>query len=293
MEGTDIDMDSKFYEPEVLKQLQGEILSILDDFIRICEDYHLEYFGIAGTGIGALRHKGFIPWDDDIDIAMPRRDFERLLRIVEKKMSDRYLVLNAERYPNYPLMTTRLVKKGTVFVEEVMKDVDCPFGIFLDLYVLDNVADNPVLYQIQSWTAWFWSKLMILRAIPRPTLQQRGIKAKLIWAVCGMAYKAMKLLHISPQWLRMRCERVCRKYNKYRTRRMAFLPDTSPYWNVVDRTRCYPLRKLEFEGRRMNFPGNIEEMLTKMYGDFMQLPPVEKRKTHTPSRLEFSKEEIL
>lgn len=71
-------MDSKFYEPEVLKQLQGEILSILDDFIRICEDYHLEYFGIAGTGIGALRHKGFIPWDDDIDIAMPRRDFERL-----------------------------------------------------------------------------------------------------------------------------------------------------------------------------------------------------------------------
>ena len=61
MEGTDIDMDSKFYEPEVLKQLQGEILSILDDFIRICEDYHLEYFGIAGTGIGALRHKGFIP----------------------------------------------------------------------------------------------------------------------------------------------------------------------------------------------------------------------------------------
>ena len=73
-------MDSKFYEPEVLKQLQGEILSILDDFIRICEDYHLEYFGIAGTGIGALRHKGFIPWDDDIDIAMPRRDFEHLLR---------------------------------------------------------------------------------------------------------------------------------------------------------------------------------------------------------------------
>ena len=114
-------MDSKFYEPEVLKQLQGEILSILDDFIRICEDYHLEYFGIAGTGIGALRHKGFIPWDDDIDIAMPRRDFEHLIRIVEKKMSDRYLVLNAERYPNYPLMTTRLVKKGTVFVEEVMK----------------------------------------------------------------------------------------------------------------------------------------------------------------------------
>ena len=106
-------MRGKFYEPETLKRLQQEILSILDDFVRICEDYHLEYFGIAGTGIGAVRHGGFIPWDDDIDIAMPRRDFEKLLRIVEKKMGARYLVLNARRYPAYHLMTTRLVKRGT------------------------------------------------------------------------------------------------------------------------------------------------------------------------------------
>ncbi|MBP3927203.1 MAG: LicD family protein [Clostridium sp.] len=284
-------MEGKFYEPEVLHRLQEEILSILDDFIRICEDYHLEYFGIAGTGIGAIRHHGFIPWDDDIDIAMPRKDFEKLIKIVEKKMSDRYLILNARNDPNYPLMTTRLVKRGTVFVEEVMKDVDCPFGIFLDLYVLDNVADNPVLYQLQSWTAWFWSKLLILRSIPRPTLQQRGLKAGLIWTVCGLVHNGMKLLRISPEWLRDCCEAECRRYNKKKTNRMAFLPDTSPYWNVVDKRYYHPLKQLDFEGRRMNFPGNIEEMLTKMYGDYMQLPPEEKRKTHYPYRLEFEQEE--
>lgn len=284
-------MEGKFYEPEVLHRLQEEILSILDDFIRICEDYHLEYFGIAGTGIGAIRHHGFIPWDDDIDIAMPRKDFEKLIKIVEKKMSDRYLILNAKKDPNYPLMTTRLVKRGTVFVEEVMKDVDCPFGIFLDLYVLDNVADNPVLYQLQSWTAWFWSKLLILRSIPRPTLQQRGLKAGLIWTVCGLVHNGMKLLRISPEWLRDCCEAECRRYNKKKTNRMAFLPDTSPYWNVVDKRYYHPLKQLDFEGRRMNFPGNIEEMLTRMYGDYMQLPPEEKRKTHYPYRLEFEQEE--
>lgn len=283
-------METKFYEPEVLSRLQKEILSILDDFIRICEDYHLEYFGIAGTGIGAIRHGGFIPWDDDIDIAMPRKDFEKLLKIVEKKMGDRYLILNAKNYPNYPLMTTRLVKRDTVFIEEVMKDVDCPFGIFLDLYVLDNVADQPFLYQLQSWTAWFFSKLMILRSIPRPTLQQRGLKARLIWAVCGMVHKGMKLLRISPEFLRDCCEAECRRYNKKKTNRMAFLPDTSPYWNVVDKRSYHPLKKLDFEGRRMNFPANIEEMLTSMYGDFMQLPPEDKRKTHYPYRLEFSKD---
>ena len=283
-------MESKFYEPEVLDRLQKEILTILDDFIRICEDYHLEYFGIAGTGIGAIRHKGFIPWDDDIDIAMPRKDFEKLLKIVERKMGDRYLILNAKNYPEYPLMTTRLVKRDTVFIEEVMKDVDCPFGIFLDLYVLDNVADHPVLYQLQSWVAWFFSKLMILRSIPKPTLQQRGVKAKLIWLVCRMGHGGMKLLRISPEFLRDCCEAECRRYNKKKTNRMAFLPDTSPYWNVVDKRKYHPLKKLEFEGRSMNFPANIEEMLTSMYGDFMQLPPEEKRKTHYPYRLEFSKD---
>lgn len=281
-------MSGKFYEPETLERLQQEILSILDDFVRICEDYHLEYFGIAGTGIGAVRHGGFIPWDDDIDIAMPRRDFEKLLRIVEKKMGDRYLVLNARRYPAYPLMTTRLVKRGTEFVEEVMRDVDCPFGIFLDLYVLDNVADDPIGYQVQSWSAWFWSKLMILRAIPRPTLAQKGLKARLIWAVCGAAHQMMEMLRVSPEWLRDRCEAECRRYNKKKTRRMAFLPDTSPYWNVVDKRKYHPLRKLDFEGRKLNFVGNLEEMLKNQYGDYMTLPPKEKRKTHYPYKLSFS-----
>lgn len=278
---------ARFYEPEVLARLQQEILSILDDFLKICEEHRLEYFGIAGTGIGAIRHKGFIPWDDDIDIAMPRRDFEKFLKLVKRKMGDKYLVLNAKTYPEYPLMTTRLVKRGTVFVEEVMRDVDCPFGIFLDLYVLDNVSDNPVMYQLQSWLAWFLSKLMILRCIPKPTLAQKGWKARLIWAVCALVYKGLKLLHISPEGLRKRCEAVCRRYEKEKTHRMAFLPDTSPYWNLVDKRRYHPLKIMEFEGRRMNFPGNIEEMLTNMYGDYMKLPPEEKRKTHYPYKLGF------
>ena len=134
--------------------------------MAVCDKYHLEYFGIAGTGIGAVRHKGFIPWDDDIDIAMPRHDFDKFIKIIQKTMGDKYLVLNGKNYPGYPLMTTRLVKRGTVFAEKVMKDVDCPFGIFLDLYVLDNVSDNPVLYQIQSWEAWFYSKLLIFKKHP-------------------------------------------------------------------------------------------------------------------------------
>lgn len=277
----------KFYDPETLKRLQRVELEILKDFMDLCDRHHLMYFGIAGTGIGAKRHGGFIPWDDDIDVAMPRRDFERFLKYAGKELSDKYIPLNAEYDSRFPMMTTRLMKKGTVFVEEALKDANCPCGIFLDLYVLDNVADGRLAYELQCWEAWFWSKLLILRCMPKPFLFQTGWKASVIWAICGMVHHGMKLFHISPAWLRRRCEKVCRRYEKKKTRRMAFLPDTSPYWNVIDKTKLLPLRKLPFEDLELNFANNMEELLTNQYGAYMELPPVEKRKTHYPYRLEF------
>ena len=139
----------EFYEPEVLKKLQDTELSMLKDFMELCDSHGLLYFGIGGTGIGALRHQGFIPWDDDIDIAMPRRDFEKFLRLAKKKWQGKYYILNNKTNENYPMMTTRLCKCGTVFQENVMRDVDCPFGIFLDLYVMDNIADGKLALQVQ------------------------------------------------------------------------------------------------------------------------------------------------
>lgn len=280
----------KFYDPETLQKLQRVELDILRDFMDLCDRHNLTYFGIAGTGIGAKRHGGFIPWDDDIDVAMPRKDFERFLKYAKKELADRYIPLNAAYDSRFPMMTTRLMKKGTVFVEEALKDAKCPCGIFLDLYVMDNVADNRIAYELQSWEAWFWSKLLVLRCLPKPFLFQTGWKAKLIWFICAMVHYAMKLLHISPAWLRRRCEKVCRRYEKKKTRRMAFLPDTNPYWNVIDKTKLFPLRKMAFEDLELNFANNMEELLSNQYGAYMELPPVEKRKTHYPYRLEFGDE---
>lgn len=280
----------KFYDPETLHKLQQVELDILRDFMELCDRHGLTYFGIAGTGIGAKRHGGFIPWDDDIDVAMPRNDFERFLEYAKEEFADRYIPLNAAYDSCFPMMTTRLMKKGTVFVEEALKDANCPCGIFLDLYVMDNVADHRIAYELQSWEAWFWSKLLVLRCLPKPFLFQTGWKAKLIWLICGVVHYGMKLLHISPAWLRRRCEKVCRRYEKKETRRMAFLPDTNPYWNVIDKTKLFPLRKLPFEDLELNFANNMEELLTNQYGAYMEMPPVEKRKTHYPYRLEFGEE---
>lgn len=277
----------EFYEPEVLAQLQKIEMDIVRDFVRICKEHNLVYFGYAGTGIGALRHKGYIPWDDDIDISMPRKDYEKFLRIVQEEMGDKYYVLNTDTDDNYPLATTRLCLRGTVFREQVMKDVDCKWGIFLDLYALDNAADGWLAYHWQMWTAWFWGKLLILRIMPRPYLYVRGFLAKIVTGACIATHHVMKFFHISPKWLLRRREKANQRYNNRETKRMAYFCDPLPYTNTFSKTDIYPLRELPFEDITLPFPNNLEELLTKMYGDYMTPPPPERRKTHYPYELDF------
>lgn len=277
----------KFYDPEILQRVQQMELDILKDFVAICDEHHLHYFAIAGTGIGAIRHKGFIPWDDDIDIALPRKDFEKALRLVKERYPDKYYVLNTEEDPNYPLMTTRLCIKGTRFQEEVLQDVDCPFGIFLDLYPYDNMADGKLVYTVQAWSAWFWSKILILRSIPHPYLGFTGWKASAAQAICGMVHSALKLFRVSPQWIYDQCIRQCKKYNHIKTKRMGYPCDTSPHWNTIEKAKTFPVVEYPFEDMMLKFPKDIHGMLVSFYGDYMQMPPEEKRKTHYPHILDF------
>ena len=281
----------KEYDDFTLKRIQEVELEILKDFMDICDRHGLDYFGIAGTGIGALRHHGFIPWDDDIDVAMPRDDFEKLLPLVEKEMGDKYLIMNAERYPNYPLMTTRMTMRGTKFKEEALKNIDAPLGIFLDLYPLDKVSDNPKEARRQARDAWFWSKILILRSIPFPMLGFSGWKAKIIHAICGLAHLVLSILHVPKTWIYKKAYEAETRSNHYtKTKNLDFFCDTTPYMNLYAVNDIYPLRKLPFEDVELNFPHNLHNNLTGMYGDYMQLPPEEKRKNHYPYELEFFKE---
>ena len=281
----------KEYDDFTLKRIQEVELEILKDFMDICDRHGLDYFGIAGTGIGALRHHGFIPWDDDIDVAMPRDDFEKLLPLVEKEMGDKYLIMNAERYPNYPLMTTRMTMRGTKFKEEALKNIDAPLGIFLDLYPLDKVSDNPKEARRQARDAWFWSKILILRSIPFPMLGFSGWKAKIIHAICGLAHLVLSILHVPKTWIYKKAYEAETRRNHYtKTKNLDFFCDTTPYMNLYAVKDIYPLRKLPFEDVELNFPYNLHNNLTGMYGDYMQLPPEEKRKNHYPYELEFFKE---
>ena len=111
-------MNNMEYNQETLRKLQKTELEILKDFIKICKKYNLTYFATGGTAIGALRHQGFIPWDDDIDVCMLRKDYERFMEVAPKEMGDRYVFMDTHTEKKYPLMFGKMIKKGTSFIED-------------------------------------------------------------------------------------------------------------------------------------------------------------------------------
>lgn len=282
------------YNDQILHRVQQLELSILDDFMRVCKENNLPWWAFAGSGIGALRHQGFIPWDDDIDVGLLRKDYDRIGQIFKEQFPDKYIVVNADEFPSYPLPSTRITLKDSLFVEESLKKVkDCPFGIFLDVYAFDNVAPDPAKAKKQILKAWFYGKMMILASVPFPVIPIYGIKKKIVHAGTAVVWAVMRLFRVSPGRLFRKLKKAATRYNDQPASAYVFPNDLDPFCNVYEAEDLFPLRTLPFEGREVCFARNLEKHLTRFYGDYMQLPPVEKRKNHFPNKLKFPGEDKI
>ena len=117
------------------KKLQQLILLIAKEIARICDKYNIDYYLDGGSMLGAVRHKGFIPWDDDFDIAMKRSDFERFLQVCEKELDkNKYFLQTEWSEKNYCFSFAKVQLIGTHFIEEFSKDADVKHGIFADIF---------------------------------------------------------------------------------------------------------------------------------------------------------------
>ena len=280
----------KEYDDETLHKVQQLELMILRDSFHVCEKYNLKFFLIGGSALGAIRHKGFIPWDDDIDVSFLRADYDEFVRHMEQEYGDKYVVMNAGKDPNYPLMTTRLMLKETTFKEETFKNIHCFFGIFLDIYVLDNLPDDSKELKKLCRKAFWISKMQIVRSIPFPVLMFHGWKASCVHFCTAIAYGILVLFGVSKKKLYQKAIHIMEPYkNNDHSKQIGFLFDTYPEFEMFERNDIFPLRAVPFEGLQLYLPANIEKSLTIMYGDYMQLPPVEKRKNHYPYELDFGK----
>lgn len=252
------------------RKLQKIILSIAIEIKQICDRHNIPYVVLGGTQLGAIRHGGFIPWDDDFDIGMKRKDYERFIHICETELnSDKYFLQteNTEEYYAYSFGKIRL--KDTKFIEEFSKNVPVHQGIFVDIFPYDNLPDGKIAKKI--------------------FLLQNYILKTFLWIKCGygeefhrkrIPYKFVRVLSffISKDILKKLRIRLIQKYNSMDTKQCF----TSDYPREhLENTWFETSADYEFEGEMFVGFQEFDEYLMNLYGNYMQLPPAEERKTHT------------
>lgn len=273
------------YDEGVLRRLHETELEILDAIRAVCDEEALNWFLIGGSVLGAKRHEGFIPWDDDIDIGMLRDDYERFLEIAPSKLPPQFELLSPRHTPGYAAMFAKLTKRGTRFRNRETVDAGVDMGIFVDILPRDRVADDSTLRKKQYRAARFYTRASYLYHSENISRVPPGLKGKLARRAFPFAHAVLKRITSE--------ERIRESFWK-KTRLAPGQPAvdcasfTSPSMPPLPLKMFAEPEMVWFEGRSLPAPNPAELYLETAYGPtWMQVPPPEKRKSHLPVVLDF------
>lgn len=269
-------------DPELLRNLQGLLAKLLVEFDRVCRDLGLPYVVYGGTAIGAVRHQGFIPWDDDADVCMLRSDYERLLEEAPRILGPEFSLENSRTHADFPNMFSFLTLKGTRFLPQFVEQTTYQMPVALDIFPLDEIPADPRQYRRQIRAAWFWGRVLYLQGTPKPYVAFAGWRRRLVHTVAAAAYWSMRALRVKPRSLQKRWERAARRFEGAGTGRFTDFTDLTPQAWEVSKENLFPPETMPFEDIRVKVPRQYDEVLRRGYGDYMTLPPPPERKTHQP-----------
>lgn len=261
---------------EELKKLE---LNILDFFVQICEENGLTYFLAGGTLLGAVRHQGFIPWDDDIDVMMPRKDYEKLKEIFPNHSYYHFFYYG--NTPNYPkpfgTINDCRTCKPELNIREKCRHI---LGVNIDIFPIDEIPESPKeIHQYYSDLSKMAKKMY---CITYSYTYKKSYWFTLKKYAGITLYRLLEMLKITS------VDRIVQEYDKLAQKytgtgsRMCGVTTIDNYGEKEASVakEYFPIIKMKYEGRDCNVPNNFDKYLKGLYGNYMKLPPLEKQITH-------------
>ena len=273
-------------DQDALRRLQLTLVGIQDDIVACCEKHGLTYMLGGGTALGAVRHSGFIPWDDDIDINMPRKDYEAFTKAFAKEYGEKYWLHTPSATKNYGLALARVRLKGTsVRTREDLANKQTECGAFVDIFIIENTFDNVLLRMLHGagslMLGFLYScrKFFFERRFVRQWARENGgfslsFRLKMI---IGCALAALPLGFWVALWDKW--NGICRNQDS----RYVTIPVGRRHFfgELALRAETVETREVTFEGRKVKCPAGLENYMTRLYGpDYMTPPPEDKREKH-------------
>lgn len=275
-------MSGVIHLPEdALRRLQLILLDMLLELDRICRKYDIKYTIVAGTLLGAVRHGGFIPWDDDIDVAMLREDYIQFREVCKTELdSKKYFFQDDKSDSGYRWGYARIRRLGTEFVREGQEHLTMKTGMFIDIFPSDNIPD---FYPARLMHCF---ECFVLRKILYSEVGKRKEKSRIKRTVY------LLLNHVPKEYVFRRFDKMSKQWNKRRTkynRTLAF-PPRAGFWLGTPRIWDEEVTEILFEGHWFFTTAHYKTYLAWRYGDYMQLPPPEKRHWHQATKIVFPEE---
>lgn len=263
-----------------LIKLKKAELEILDEIDRVCNKNNIQYFLMFGTLLGAVRHDGFIPWDDDIDIGMLRDDYDKFIEIAPKELKGKFTLDYITTNKNYYMPFVKVRNSKTRFEEKSTINYNGPKGIWVDIFPYNYCEYDKVNFYLK-----FKSKLLFLMyatlTYKNLHLNNNSFKVKL----CSKLFSNKTIFNIIDKL--SVCNKKTEKIVYYNFRGLKHVV-------IFDKNEIFDVKKITFENKKYYAPKHNQKVLEKLYGsDYMKLPPIEQRECHHPQRIVFEDGEVV
>lgn len=251
------------------REIQRLELCILQEIDRICRKHSIKYSVAYGTLIGAVRHNGFIPWDDDIDICLKREDYIRLKEVCKYELSSEFFYQSNDTDPEYYYLFDKIRLNNTIFKESFVAKYNIHHGIYVDIFPIDRIPDNPSLRERQFKKFHFYrtgvqSKYLDVRA--RSGKKKYGaMLMRMLYCILPLSYLYRKAIETATMYNNEKTEKSMCFFSPYKKKDIF---DSSLYEHCIDH---------KFENENVLIYEQYDKMLSQLYGNYMQAPPIDKR----------------